>query len=118
MKDPVDLKAAEAKLRQIEALKTDLHLGHIKTHEEVKAILTPEQKKKFNAMTTEMGGCMGCGMGMMHDHDGMGMKHGMEKGKGMKHGCNMMGGMEKSGAETPPADKKESPAPPPTGHQH
>jgi Spy/CpxP family protein refolding chaperone len=110
MKDPVDLKAAEAKLRQIEALKTDLHLGHIKTHEEVKAVLTPEQRKNFNDMMMEMGGCMGCGMGMMHGHDGTGMKH----GRGMKHGCNMMGGTD----TPPPADKKESPAPPSAGHQH
>ena len=75
MKDPVDLKAAEAKLKQIEALKTDLHLNHIKAHEEVKAVLTPEQRKKFNAMMMDMGpmGMMcGCGMGC-----GMGMEHGM-----------------------------------------
>jgi len=115
MKDPVDLKAAEAKLRQIEAMKTDLHFGHIKAHEEVKAVLTPEQRKKFNTMMLEMGGCMG----MMHDHDGLGMRHGMEKGKGMKHGCNMMGGMDKPGPETgPSADKKEGAAPPSAGHQH
>jgi len=37
---------------------------------------------------------MGCGMGMMHDHDGMGMRHGMGMGRGMKHGCNMMGGTD------------------------
>lgn len=46
-KDPVDMKAAEAKLKQLEALRTDLHLSHIKTMEEVKAKLTPEQRKKF-----------------------------------------------------------------------
>ncbi|NJD55208.1 MAG: periplasmic heavy metal sensor [Nitrospirae bacterium] len=114
MKDPVDLKAAEAKLKQIEALKTDLHFGHIKAHEEVKAVLTAEQRKKFNVMRMEMGpmgmcGCgMGCEMGMMREHGGMGM------GKGMKHGCNMKGGME-----TPAhADKKENATPPSAGHQH
>jgi len=64
-------------------------------------------------MMMEMGVCMGCGMGMMHDHDGGGM------GKGMKHGCNMKGGREESHAEPPaPADKKERPAPPASGHQH
>jgi len=36
MKDPVDLNAAEAKLKQIEALKTGLTFGHIKTHEEAR----------------------------------------------------------------------------------
>ena len=120
MKDPVDLKAAEAKLKQIEALKADLHFSHIKAREEVKAVLTVEQRKKFNTMMMEMGpmgmmgGCMGCGMGMMHDHDGMGKKPGMGMGRGMKHGCNMMGGTETS----PPADKKESAGPPSAGHQH
>jgi Spy/CpxP family protein refolding chaperone len=109
MRDPVDLKAAEAKLRQIEAMKTDLHLGHIKTHEEVKAVLTPEQRKKFNAMMPEMCGCMGCGMGcemgMMHDRGG----------RGMRHGCDMM---DKPGPGTPPPAKKEDAAPPSAGHQH
>jgi len=93
-------------------MKTDLHFGHIKTPEEVKAVLTPEQRKKFNAMMTEMGGCMG----RMHDHDGMGMRHGMGTGmgRGMKQGCNMM-----VGTDTPPStDNKEGAAPPSAGHQH
>jgi Spy/CpxP family protein refolding chaperone len=63
--DPVDMKAAEAKIRQIEALRGDMKLMHIKAHEEVKGKLTPEQRKKFEAMTPGMhGGMMG---GMMHD---------------------------------------------------
>jgi Spy/CpxP family protein refolding chaperone len=118
-KDPVDLKAAEAKLKQIEAIKTDLHFSHIKAHEEIKAILTPEQRKKFNSMIMGMGhmcmmgGRMGCGMGMMHG-GGMGMMHGDGMGKGMMGRCGMMGGMDQDDRKEP--EKKD--AAPASGHQH
>jgi Spy/CpxP family protein refolding chaperone len=46
-KDPVDINAAEAKLKKTGSLLTDIQLSHIKALEEVKAKLTPEQKKKF-----------------------------------------------------------------------
>ncbi len=46
-KDPVDMKAAEAKLKQLESMRTDLRLSHIKTREEIRAQLTPDQKKKL-----------------------------------------------------------------------
>jgi Spy/CpxP family protein refolding chaperone len=46
-KDPVDMNAAEAKLKQIESLRTDMRLSRIKAIEEVKAKLTPDQRKKF-----------------------------------------------------------------------
>lgn len=49
-KDPVDMKAVEAKVKQSEALRTEMHLSHMKAMEEVKASLTPEQKKKFREM--------------------------------------------------------------------
>lgn len=49
-KDSPDMKAVESKLRQIEALKTDIHLSLIKAREEVKSKLTPEQRKKFKQM--------------------------------------------------------------------
>lgn len=84
-KDPVDMNAVEAKLRQIEAIETDIRLSHIKAMEEVKAKLTPEQKKKMKEMI-EMGPMMGGGM--------MG---------GMMEHCAM-------GGATPPAEKKEQPA--------
>lgn len=66
--DPVDVKAAEAKIRQIEAVRGDLEIMHIKAREEVKGKLTPEQRKKFESMMPMMhGGMMGgmkceCGM--------------------------------------------------------
>lgn len=72
-KDPVDMKAAEATVRQAEALKTEMKLSHIKALEEIKAKLTPEQRKKFSEMRSD-GPMMG-GMGMMHGRRcGMAMK--------------------------------------------
>jgi len=53
-KDPVDMKAVEAKVKQIESIGTDMRLSHIRAMEEVKATLTPEQKKKMKEMI-EMG---------------------------------------------------------------
>ena len=75
-KDPVDLNAAEAAVKKIEGMKSEKRMLHIKTMEEIKAGLTPEQKKKFVSMT---GTCMGMGMGMC----------GMGHGKGMQRGCGM-----------------------------
>ncbi len=49
-KDPVDLKAVENKLKQMEAIKSKMQLTLIKAGEEVKSILTPNQRKKFKAM--------------------------------------------------------------------
>jgi Spy/CpxP family protein refolding chaperone len=76
-KDPVDLKAVEAKLRKIAEIETDIHLSHIKTKEAVKAKLTPDQREKLKQMidmgpmTEGMGGMHGCGMmgGMMQHGD-------------------------------------------------
>ena len=61
-KDPVDMKAIEAKLKQIERVKTEMHLSLIKAREEVKSKLMPEQRKKFKE-TLEIDPMMG---GMMH----------------------------------------------------
>jgi Spy/CpxP family protein refolding chaperone len=66
-KDPVDMKAVEAKVRQLESMRTEMHLAHIKAMEEVKAKLSPEQKKKFKEMVAMHP--MKGGSGMMHDHE-------------------------------------------------
>lgn len=76
-KDRVDMKAAEAKIRQIETLKSEMKISHIRTHESVKAMLTPEQRKKLDSFR---------GMGQ-----GMGMRGNMKKN------CGMMGNMQGSG---------------------
>ncbi len=60
-KDPVDMKAVEASVRKNEALKTEMFLAHIKAHEEIKSILTPDQRKRLKEMM-EAGRGAGCGM--------------------------------------------------------
>jgi len=83
-KDPVDLQAAEAKVKQIESLKTDMKMTHIRAREEIKKVLTPEQKKKFAAMHD---GCMECGYGAGPGCDMHKMKGGM---MGKCKNCSMM----------------------------
>lgn len=66
-KDTVDMKAVEASAKKKESLKTDMFLMHIKAHEEMKSLLTPDQRKRLKEMME--GGCgAGCGMmgSMMH----------------------------------------------------
>jgi Spy/CpxP family protein refolding chaperone len=95
-KDPVDLAAAEAKIKEMAALKADLKIEHMKSMEEIKGKLTPEQRRKFHALviTMHMGGM---GMEGMH-HEMRGGGKGMSGGKCIKCGkCGMMRGMEHSG---------------------
>ncbi len=77
-KDPMDMKAAESKLKEIEAIKTALFLAHLTAHQEIKSVLTPEQQRKMKEMM-EMhmmgGGMMGKG------GCGCDMKTGVTKGK-------------------------------------
>jgi Spy/CpxP family protein refolding chaperone len=60
-KDPVDMKAVEASMKKNEALKTEMFLAHIKAREEMKSILTPEQRKRLKEMMKTACG-VGCGM--------------------------------------------------------
>lgn len=46
-KDPVDMKAVEAKLKQIEVKRTEKHLSMIRAREDIKGALTPEQREKL-----------------------------------------------------------------------
>ncbi|MEN6439977.1 MAG: periplasmic heavy metal sensor [Syntrophobacter sp.] len=46
-KDPVDIKAVEAKLKQIASARADIQLSHIKAVEEIKNKLTKEERKRF-----------------------------------------------------------------------
>lgn len=75
-KDPVDINAAASKLKQIEAMKTDMFLAHLKAFEEIKSMLTPEQKSELKKMMEGgMGMAKGCNCGMMEEkkaHHGMG----------------------------------------------
>ena len=50
LQDPLDMKAVEAKVRQLGLLRTEMHLSHIKALETIKAKLSPEQRKKIVGM--------------------------------------------------------------------
>ena len=60
-KDPVDMKSVEASVRKNESLKTEMFLAHLKAHEEMKSILTTDQRKRLKEMM-EAGHGAGCGM--------------------------------------------------------
>ncbi len=49
-KDKVDMTAVESNLKKTAALQTEIRLSHIKAMQEVKALLTPEQKQKFDEL--------------------------------------------------------------------
>lgn len=49
-REPVDMNAVESQLKQIEAMKTDMFMTHLKSMEEIKALLTPEQRSKLKEM--------------------------------------------------------------------
>jgi Spy/CpxP family protein refolding chaperone len=72
--EPVDMKAVEAKVKQLETMRTEMQLSHIKAMEECKTRLTPEQRKKLREMMEA--GPMMEKMGMKHDQ-----KRGMKKEK-------------------------------------
>ena len=54
-REPVDLGQVEAKLREIERLRGDLRLARIRTIEQGKAQLSPEQRGKLRALLAEPG---------------------------------------------------------------
>ena len=87
-KDTVDMKAVEALAKKIEGLKTEMFLSHIIIREEIKALLTPAQRKQLRDM-------MGPG------HGAGGMMGGM--------GCRMMCGSGDAAdqKDVKPAEKKE-----------
>ena len=49
-KDSVDMSAVESQVKKIEGLKTAMMLDAIKVHEEIKAKLTPDQRKKLTEL--------------------------------------------------------------------
>lgn len=59
--EPVDLAAAEAKIKQIEALRTELQVARLKTIEEGKQLLTPEQRTKLVQTANRLGPASGSG---------------------------------------------------------
>jgi Spy/CpxP family protein refolding chaperone len=51
--DPVDLRSAESKIREIERLRADLRIGRIRAIEQGKAQLTPEQRAKLQTLLAQ-----------------------------------------------------------------
>ena len=87
-KDPMDMTAAESKMKEIEAIKTAIFLSHLNVHQEIKSVLTPEQQTKMKKMM-EMhmmdGGMMGIdGCGCEMKKCGMKEKEHYEHEKMMK----------------------------------
>jgi Spy/CpxP family protein refolding chaperone len=87
--DPVDMAQVEAKLKAVEGLRTALRLTVIKTHEQAKAMLTPEQRQKLQRLHDRLSGMMAPGMMEMMGEGGTG---GMEM-----MGPGMMGMMGQGG---------------------
>lgn len=48
--DPLDFKQVEAKVREIEELRADFRLARIRTIEQGKAQLSPEQREKLQGL--------------------------------------------------------------------
>lgn len=64
-REPLDLAAVDAKLRQLANMKTDMVVSVLKTKEQIKTILTPEQRKRLKDMME--GRHMPCGAPMADD---------------------------------------------------
>jgi Spy/CpxP family protein refolding chaperone len=104
MKDPVDLKKAEAKIDEIAKMRADMQKKCLAHRLAVRALLTAEQKAKLGEMGCGMMGGMGCGM--MHQ----GCTAGAEKTAGncgmMKHGQKMEKGKCQKTEEVKKEEKK------------
>ncbi len=72
-KESVDMSAVEASLKKAESVRTDLRLSHIKAREEIRAVLTPEQRKKLKEDIAGfmMRGTRHGGKGMPPSHEQM-----------------------------------------------
>jgi Spy/CpxP family protein refolding chaperone len=81
--DPVEMGKVEAKLKDIEGLRTALRLNLIKAHEQAKGVLSPEQRQKFERIHDRLPGMRGMmgegGMGRM-EMMGPQMRSGMSGG--------------------------------------
>lgn len=100
--DPVEMGNVESKLKAIEGLRTTLRLNIIKAHEQVKGLLTPEQRQKLERLHDRMLGMMGSGMMGMRER----MQEGGAGGMGMM-GPQMMRGMMGGGMERQPPSRTQ-----------
>jgi Spy/CpxP family protein refolding chaperone len=75
--EQVDMAKVEAAVRKEEALRTNLRLSRIKTIEQGKALLTPEQRERLRRMVEVAPGGGPMGQGMMGPGMGPGTGPGM-----------------------------------------
>jgi hypothetical protein len=54
--EPLDMGKVEAKLQEVSKLRTDLQIGRLRTLEQGRAVLTPEQRTKLKALLVTAGG--------------------------------------------------------------
>lgn len=94
LKEEINLKAVEKKLKAMEALKTEMAMDGIRTLEKALAVLTPEQQKKIRRLFKNTCFMRGKTMGMMPG----GMMQGMMGQGGMMPGMMGQGGGAPSGA--------------------
>ena len=117
MKEKMNLKAVEKKIKAMEALNTDMAMEGVQTLEKALAVLAPEQQKKMRTlfkkasfMRTMRMGMMPGGMMMRGGMMGPGMMQGM-MGQGGMMGPGMMQGMMGQGGT--PREAKTEPT-----HEH
>ncbi len=113
-RDPVDMKAAEDKVRQIASTQADIRILHLKAGEEFRGQLTPEQQARFDDLdhSAFLGMEGGAGMGP-RGRMGAG-------GKGMmagRSGCPMMKAPDTGTDAKEEARPAEAPAAD-SAHQH
>lgn len=74
-REPLDMSAVESKLKQIEAMRTDMFMTRLKAYEEMRGVLNPEQNKKLKQMMEmRMMGEMGMEKGKRPYHEEKRMK--------------------------------------------
>ncbi len=62
MADPVDLEKVKARTKEKYEAMADLEMGHHQLQQQIKALLTPEQRQGLEEMMMKMGHGMGYGM--------------------------------------------------------
>jgi Spy/CpxP family protein refolding chaperone len=82
LKDPVDVKKAEAKIDELAAFRAGMQKKHLAHFLAVRALLSDGQKAKLGVPGCMMGGMPGCGMG----HASMAGKHECAQGA-KEHEC-------------------------------
>lgn len=98
--DKADMSQIQASVTEISDLKGKIMLERVKSQQEIRKVLTPEQRTQFDAMLLQKGHGHGRGMGGMRGHHGGGGQHGNHGGGG-HHGKGHSG----CKAPTDPAPK-------------